>query len=107
MADGNGKVTAKELGDVLRSLGKAPTEEELQDIIKEADTDGDGSVDFPEFLAMINRKKDNCEDEIKEAFKVFDMRAKGYIDADDLRRVMSKLGRHPLWPSVGPCSHNL
>ena len=46
----------------------------LQDMVNEVDKDGTGSIDFPEFLAMMALKinEQNAEDEIGEAFKVFD-----------------------------------
>ena len=43
-------------------------------MVNEVDKDGTGSIDFPEFLAMMALKinEQNAEDEIREAFKVFD-----------------------------------
>merc|ERR1712128_393707 len=56
MGDGDGTITTKELGTVMRSLGQNPTEAELQDMINEVDADGNGTIDFPEFLTMMARK---------------------------------------------------
>ena len=53
--DGDGIITTKELGTVMRSLRHIPTEAELQDRIKEVDADGNGTIDFPEFLTMMIR----------------------------------------------------
>lgn len=38
--DGDGQITATELGVVMRSLGQRPSEEELMDMVNEVDEDG-------------------------------------------------------------------
>jgi calmodulin len=53
--DGNGSVDTKELGQVMRSLGQNPTDEELEDMINEVDADGSGTIDFNEFLSLMSR----------------------------------------------------
>lgn len=92
--DGDGTITTKELGTVMRSLGQNPTEAELQDMINEVDADGNGTIDFPEFLTLMARKmKDtDSEEELIEAFKVFDRDGNGLISAAELRHVMTNLG---------------
>jgi len=92
--DGDGTITTKELGTVMRSLGQNPTEAELQDMIQEVDSGGDGQIDFSEFLSMMSRKmqENDTEEEIIEAFKVFDKDGNGFISAAELRHVMCNLG---------------
>ncbi|KAG5574173.1 hypothetical protein H5410_063939 [Solanum commersonii] len=74
-------ITTKELGTVMRSLGQNPTEAELQHMINEVDADGNRTIDFPEFLNLMARKmKDtDSEEELKEAFRVFDKDQNGFI----------------------------
>ena len=92
--DKNGIITTKEVGTVMRSLGQNPTEAELQDMINELDADGNGTIDFPQFLTMMARKMNDTdsEEEIKEAFKVFDKDGSGFVSSAELRHVMTDLG---------------
>tara|TARA_B110001450_G_C17343914_1_gene368632 strand:+ start:94 stop:543 length:450 start_codon:yes stop_codon:yes gene_type:complete len=92
--DGDQTITTKELGTVMRSLGQNPTEAELQDMINEVDVDGNGTIDFSEFLSLMARKmKDtDTEEELVESFKVFDRDGNGLISAAELRHVMLGLG---------------
>ena len=60
----HGLYYSKELGTVMRSLGQNPKEEELKDMINEIDEDGNGTIDFEEFLIMMSKKmKENDSDE--------------------------------------------
>ena len=55
-----------------------------------------GTIDFPEFLTMMAQKMKNrptdSEDEMREAFRVFDKDGNGFISAAELRHVMTNLG---------------
>ncbi|CAL9052493.1 calmodulin-like [Musa acuminata AAA Group] len=92
--DGDGCITLEELGTVIKSLGQDPSEEELQEMIREVDSDGNGTIEFGEFLNLMARKvkETNIEEELKEAFKVFDKDQNGFISAAELRNVMINLG---------------
>jgi calmodulin len=92
--DRNGKITSKELGTVMRGLGQNPTEEELKQMIREVDLDGNGTIDFKEFLClMVKKMKDtDTEEELLEAFKVFDRDGNGFITSHELRNIMNSLG---------------
>ncbi|KAH7424218.1 hypothetical protein KP509_12G095500 [Ceratopteris richardii] len=92
--NGDGTVTTLELGGVMRSIGLNPTGAELQDMINEVDVDSSGTVDFNEFLLLMSRKmkETDSEEELQEAFKVFDRDHDGFISAAELRYVMTNLG---------------
>merc|ERR1711924_557064 len=66
----------------------------LQDMINEVDADGNGTIDFPEFCTLMARKmKDtDTEEELIEAFRVFDKDGNGFISAAELRHIMTNLG---------------
>lgn len=86
--DRNGRITANELGTVLRLLGENPTEAELKDIINDAD--GNGTIDFSEFLTMMARQKNhtNGEAEMIEAFRLLDLEGKWVSSAAEMHRVI-------------------
>ena len=92
--DGDGEITCRELGTVMRSLGQNPTEAELLDMIDEVDADGNGTVDFPEFLTMMARKAhDADEEEMRLSFNIYDRDGKGYITASDLTHFFRSCGK--------------
>ena len=70
--DGDGCITGQELGDVMKSMGQHPTQSEVQDMINEHDADGNGTIEFPEFMAMMTRRTADLDSEMMQAFRVFD-----------------------------------
>ncbi|KAF3524732.1 hypothetical protein F2Q69_00048259 [Brassica cretica] len=87
-------ITVEDLAIVIRSLDQHPTEQEFQDIITEIDSDGNGTIEFAEFLNLMAKKlqESDAEEELKEVFKVFDKDQNGYISASELGHVMINLG---------------
>ena len=53
--DNTGKISLKNLKRVARELGEAMTEEELQEMIDEADRNGDGEIDEEEFVRIMKK----------------------------------------------------
>ena len=92
--DGGGTITAEELGEVMKSLGQKPTRAQLEAMVREIDADGDGAIDFPEFLTMMLRKMNegDPERELRDVFTVFDKDQSGTISADELKSVMKVIG---------------
>ena len=56
---------------------------------------GNDNIEFEEFLAMMERKMRSIipEETLREAFRVFDKDGNGFISIQELRHVMSCLGR--------------
>lgn len=67
-----GFITTKELGTVLRALGKSPTEAEIKAIVKDIDPDNRGVVDYKEFEKIMTRdiREYDNEQDLKAAWKV-------------------------------------
>ena len=90
----DGTIDLPELGDVFRSLGQHYTEDELKEMIADIDQDQSGSIEFSEFLQLMKRRMRDTEteEELIEAFKVFDRDGNGLITADELRVVFKQIG---------------
>ena len=54
--DGNGFISAAELRHVMTNLGEKLTDEEVDEMIREADVDGDGQINYEELVKMMIAK---------------------------------------------------
>lgn len=93
--NGDGYITATELKKLVTSLGYNITEAELMDMMNQIDSDGNGAIDFPEFLSLMTKNIEDCdpEDILLESFKVFDRDNSGFIGVSELDRVFKLLGQ--------------
>ena len=55
--DGNGYISAAELRHIMTNLGEKLTDEEVDEMIREADVDGDGQINYDEFVDMMMQNK--------------------------------------------------
>ena len=54
--DNNGLISKENLFHIIRTFGETLTDEEIQEIIAEADVDGDGYINYEEFVRMMITK---------------------------------------------------
>ncbi|CAF3759276.1 unnamed protein product [Rotaria sordida] len=94
---GGGVIRTKDLAYVIHSIGYQTTPDELEQMIREVDQDGNGLIDFDEFKLMMSHKGESklemFNDElVNEAFRIFDKDGNGFITEMELRSVMNSLG---------------
>ena len=116
MFDRNGdrRISARELAAVIRQAlggntdGKNAylSEEELIKLIQEADLmnppsgqlasviASNGTLEFDDFLAMMHQRMQevNITEEVIEAFRVFDKERTGFVQIDDVKKILQKMG---------------
>ncbi len=54
--EGNGTISTKELRHIMTTIGDKLTDEEVNQMIEEADIDGDGVINYEEFVRMMMAK---------------------------------------------------
>merc|ERR1712226_1781548 len=92
--DASGAIDVRELKATMRALGFEVKNDELKKMITDVDNDGNGTIEFSEFLGMMTAKmgeKDSRED-IEKVFKLFDDDSTTKITFKNLARVAEELG---------------
>lgn len=94
--EGTGTIDAKELKVAMRALGFEPKKEEIKQIIADADKEGDGNIEFEDFLNLMTAKyaERDPKEEMLKAFKLFDEDETGKITFKNLKRVAKELGEN-------------
>eukprot|EP01083_Nonionella_stella_P067954 180073_1 len=92
--DGNGMVEPEEISEVMKVLGVNLSVEELADIMSNLDENGDGVMDFDEFVLMMDRRLSihSQKPQIEQTFKVFDKNGDGKITPEELKEALTELG---------------
>ncbi|KAG6633016.1 hypothetical protein CIPAW_12G019200 [Carya illinoinensis] len=82
----DGKVTYEELKAGLREVGSRLAEPEIKMLMEAADVDGNGVLDYGEFVAVtIHIQKMENDEHFRRAFMFFDKDGNGYIESNELR----------------------
>ena len=92
---GDGMITTKDVRLALKRIGESATDKELEDVVNHVDFYAKGLVSFQQFVDIANQLRSSVitfEQEIIEAFKIFDRDGSGGVDASELMQVMTSIG---------------
>ena len=90
-----GYISSNELGTIMSSLGFNISDEDLNEITNIYDNEQNNNmIDFISFLGIISKKKENIykEEDLIDAFRIFDKEGNGKISSKELLYVMMSSG---------------
>ncbi|URD89889.1 calcium-dependent protein kinase [Musa troglodytarum] len=91
--DKSGTITYEELKTGLARLGSKLSEAEVKQLMDAADVDGNGSIDYIEFItATMSRHRLERDEHLYRAFQYFDKDNSGFITRDELESAMQEHG---------------
>ncbi|CAN6859717.1 unnamed protein product [Brassica oleracea] len=91
--DKSGSITYEELKTGLNRLGSKLPEAEVIQLMEAADVDGNGTIDYTEFItATMHRHRLERDEHLHKAFLHFDKDNSGYITKDELEIAMKEHG---------------
>lgn len=87
--DKDGRITYEELKAGLRKVGSQLAEPEIKLLMDVADVDGNGVLDYGEFVAVtIHLQRMENDEHFRKAFKFFDKDESGYIELSELEAAL-------------------
>ena len=94
--DGGGTISCNEIVKIMKNFGYPIKKSEAQKMISEIDDNGDGEIDFEEFVTLMERQtnyvEESEEDLVLRAFKSFDKDHDGKITNYEFRYILTMLG---------------
>ncbi|XP_004508790.1 calcium-dependent protein kinase 10 [Cicer arietinum] len=88
--DKDGRITYEELKAGLQKVGSQLAEPEIKLLMDVADVDGNGVLDYGEFVAVtIHLQRMENDEHFRKAFKFFDKDGSGYIELSELEAALA------------------
>lgn len=91
----SGKISTRDIGPVVRSIGLKPSEAEVQDIMADVQQMG-GEVDLSTLVQLIGQKVTNPPSEspesLREMFRMYDKDGRGVITVKEMRHLLTSVG---------------
>ena len=93
-ANKDGFISKDELSQAMTFTGQKVSTAELDRMYQLVDKNGDGLLDFEEFMALMegNCLCESTDREVEQLFRMFDLDDDGFITESELANMMVKLG---------------
>ena len=92
--EGKGTISATDITKIMKNFGNPVSKKEVERMIAEIDTSGDGELDFEEFVTLMQRNisyiEESEEDLVLRAFKAFDKDKSGAISIEEIMLIFKK-----------------
>ncbi|KAF5833503.1 calmodulin [Dunaliella salina] len=78
----------------MQALSAKVTATQAEEMVKELDVTSKGAIQLPQFIVLMERhtQSSGAEQELIDAFRVFDTRGNGRLKASELRHILTNLG---------------
>lgn len=97
--NGDGELQLCEIKEAYEKNGLSGLD--VEEIVRQLDSDGNGSISYTEFImATMNKKKMLTEEKMKQAFDAFDKDGNGVITLGEVKEVFGGEGGEELWQEV-------
>ena len=94
--DGDNMVGANEIRQILQSMGREASNEEIMSFLKIADKNNSGSIEKNNFMKALEDTfsiSEEGKNEVCDSFKIFDVREDGKISVNNLKNILLKYGK--------------
>ncbi|GAB6019428.1 hypothetical protein CHUAL_001009 [Chamberlinius hualienensis] len=98
-SDKKGVIQCNQIAKILRTMGHNFDDKDLKDIVDEIDVEGSGQLEFDDFMSVaarflvedVEEDEEAMQQELREAFRLYDKEGNGYINVSDLREILRAL----------------